>query len=132
MKRLRKSALAAFAILLVAVAAYAASTRFASPQSSARAESYRVWIALLKGFQGDVYYLGNDSTHAYFRIGRLFWSYFKVPACAARPPQTFPIGSAKPYVVRLHIQSDNTIQTGKSCPGEQGYELGQLDRARSQ
>jgi hypothetical protein len=129
MKRFRKGALAALAILAVAVAAYVAFTRFASPESVARADSYRVWIALLKGLEGDVYYVGNDSTHAYFRIGRVFWSYFKVPACAARPPQAFSVGSAKPYVVRLHIQSDNNIRIGKSCSGEQEYELGQLDRA---
>ena len=128
MKRLRKVALASLAILVVAVAVYAASTRFASPESVANADSSRVWYALLKGFQGDVYYVGNDSTNAYFRIGRLFWSYYKVPACAAKAPQEFPVGSGEPYVVQLHIRPDNTINVGKFCSQYQGYELGQLDR----
>jgi hypothetical protein len=129
MKRFRKGALTVLAGLVVAVAVSAGFSRFASPESVARADSYRVRIALLKGFEGDVYYVGNDSTNAYFRTGKLFWAYFKVPACAARPPEAFPVGSGTPYVVHLHVQSDNTIHTGKSCSAEQGYELGQLDRA---
>jgi len=114
---------------VVAVVAFATHSRLTSPESVARDDSYRVWIALLKGFHGDVYYVGNDSASAYFRIGRLFWSYYKVPACAARAPEAFPVGAGKPYVVRLHVQSDNTINVGKSCSQFQGYELGQLDRA---
>jgi hypothetical protein len=129
MKRFRKGALVALAAVVVAVAAFAAQSRLASPESVARDDSYRVWYALLKGFEGDVYYVGNDSASAYFRIGRLFWSYYKVPACAARAPQAFPVGSGRPYVVRLRVQSDKTINVGKSCSQEQGYELGQLDRA---
>ena len=131
MKRFRKSVLIALAIFAAAIAAYAANSRLASPESVARTDSYRVWIALLKGFEGDVYYVGNDSANAYFRIGRVFWSYYKVPACAARAPQSFQVGAGKPYVVRLHVQSDNSINVGKSCSQEQGYELGQLDRAWS-
>ena len=129
MKRFRRVALAGAVALIVACAAYAASSRLVSPESVARADPYRVWIALLKGFEGDVYYVGNDSKNVYFRIGRLFWSYYKVPACAARAPQAFPVDSGKPYAVRLHVQPDNTINIGKSCSQEQGYELGQLDRA---
>jgi hypothetical protein len=128
MKRFHKVTLTVLACLVVAISGYTGFSRFVSPESVARADSYRVWIALLKGFEGDVYYVGNDSTNAYFRTGRLFWAYFKVPACAARPPESFPVGSGEPYVVRLHVQSDNTIHTGKSCLGEQRYELGQLDR----
>jgi hypothetical protein len=129
MKRFRKPALIALAIFAVAVAACAGYSRLASPESVAQNDSYRVWIALLKGFDGDVYYVGSDSANAYFRIGRLFWSYYKVPACAARAPQLFQVGSGKPYVVRLHVQPDKSINIGKSCSQEQGYELGQLDRA---
>jgi hypothetical protein len=129
MNRSYKVTLAVLGILVVAVAGYAGFPRFASPESVASTDSYRLWTALLKGFEGDVYYVGNDSRDAYFRTGRLFWTFFKVPACAARPPEAFPVGSGKPYVVRLHVQSDNTIHTGKSCATKQGYELGQLDRA---
>jgi hypothetical protein len=129
MNRLRKVTLIAIAGFVAAVAGYAGFSRLASPESVASADTYRVWIALVKGFEGHVYYIGTDSTNAYFRTGRLFWAYFKVPACAARPPESFPVGSGEPYVVRLHIQSDNTVHTGKSCAAEQGYELGQLDRA---
>jgi len=129
MKRYCKGMLVVLATLIVAVGAYATITRLAAPESSAHADSYRVWIALLKGLEGDVYYVGNDEANAYFRLGTIFWSYYKIPACAARPPEAFLIGAGKPYVVRLHVQSDNTIHTGRACSQDQGYELGQLDRA---
>jgi hypothetical protein len=129
MKPYRKRALILLATVVAVVGGYATSTRLASPASSARADSYGVWIALLKGFKGDVYYVGNDGTHSYFRAGRIFWTYYKIPVCAARPPEAFSIGTGKPYVVRLHVRSDNTIQTDRACAQDQGYELGNLDRA---
>jgi hypothetical protein len=132
MKRYRKGALAVFVTLVVVAAAYATFTRLVPAESAARTDSYRVWIALLKGFEGDVYYVGNDQSNAYFRIGRFFWSYFKVPACAARPPEVFSVGAGNPYVVRLHLGPDNTIHGNRACPGEQGYELGDLDRGPTQ
>jgi hypothetical protein len=113
----------------VAVAGvYAVWTRVRTPESAAHADSYRVWIALLKGFDGDVYYVGNDETHAYFRLGRLFWSYYKVPACAAHLPEMLSVQRGRPYVVRLHVQSDNTIRIDNRCPQNEAYELGKLDR----
>jgi hypothetical protein len=130
MNRISKAALIGLAVLAVAVAGIATLSRHASPATSARADSYRVWIALLKGFNGDVYYVGSDSTNDYFRLGMIFWSYYKVPLCAAQLPQVFPVGAGKPYLVHLHVQSDNTIQVGKSCAGtEHVYELGKLDRS---
>jgi hypothetical protein len=129
MKRFRKVLLIGLGVLAVAAVGYAAFCRLVSPESVARADSERVWIALLKGFEGDVYYVGSDSTSAYFRDGILFWSYYKVAACAVQLPQVFPIGSDKPYVVRFHVEAGNVILFGNSCAGkEHGHDLGKLDR----
>ena len=49
MKLYRGVALFILATFVVVGAAYAALTRIASPEALARADSYRVWIALLKG-----------------------------------------------------------------------------------
>lgn len=69
----------------------------------------------LEGFDGDVFYIGSDDTYSYFRIGRVFRSYYKVPTCAAKLPQTLPIDSGPFYAVRLHMQADNTIRVTKGC-----------------
>jgi hypothetical protein len=85
--------------LLAMLLVFAAWTRFRAPELAAKEDTYAVWIALLKGFEGDVLYVGSDDTHAYFRMGYMFWSYYKVPACVAKLPRTFALGTA-PYVVR--------------------------------
>jgi hypothetical protein len=46
---------------------------------SALTDPYHVWIADLKGYEGPVRHVGNDSTHAYFRIGRWPARYYKTP-----------------------------------------------------
>jgi hypothetical protein len=46
---------------------------------NAIADPYHVWIADLKGFEGPVRHTGNDSTHAYFRIGRWPAKLYKTP-----------------------------------------------------
>lgn len=99
-----------------------------SPKSAAIGDSYRVWMALLKGFDGDVFYVGSDDTYSYFRLGHVFRSYYKVPTCAAKLPQTLLVDSGKFYAVRLHVQADNTIRVTKGCSSYDGYELGELDR----
>jgi hypothetical protein len=35
----------------------------------AKEDQYALWIAVLKGFNGDVYYVGNQGEFAYFRAG---------------------------------------------------------------
>jgi hypothetical protein len=101
-----------------------------SPKSAAHEDSYRVWIALLKAFDGDVFYVGSDDTYSYFRLGHLFRSHYEVPTCAAKLPQTLPLEASESYAVRLHIQADNTIRITKSCSSYDGYEFGELDRKR--
>lgn len=60
-----------------------------------------VWIAVLKGLSGDVYYVGTKEPFAYFRIGSVFPDYYKTPACNVTLPRVFDIGSGKPYLVTL-------------------------------
>jgi hypothetical protein len=69
-----------------------------SPED-AKADSYRVWISVLKGFGQDVYYIGTKEPYAYFRIGSVFPTYYKSPACNFTLPREFDIGAEKPYVV---------------------------------
>jgi hypothetical protein len=68
---------------------------------SAKADPWMVWISVLKGFGGDVYYVGSKGPYAYFRIGSVFPSYYKTPACNATLPHTFDVGAGKPYIVTL-------------------------------
>ncbi len=115
-------------ILAAAVVASPAWTRDGSLESEASADSYRVWIALLKGLEGEVRYVGSDETYAYFRTGWIFRSYYKVPSCAAHLPTIFSVGDEEPYIVKLHVQADNTIRPVSSCPQFNGSVLGDLDR----
>lgn len=85
-------------------------------------------MALLKGSDGDVFYVGSDDKYSYFRLGHVFHSYYKLPICAAKLPQRLPLEAGESYAVRLHIQADNTIRVTKSCSSYGGYELGELDR----
>lgn len=95
---LAASVLAAFFIA-------AAWTRMRSPLSAAAEDSYAVWIALWKGFSGDVAYVGSTGTHAYFRTGRVFWSYYKIPSCLAELPRTFRVGVDSYVASREHVPS---------------------------
>jgi hypothetical protein len=126
----RNNSLSLFAVTLLVPLAGAAvgCTHADSLKSAAHEDSYRVWMALLKGFDGDVFYVGSDDTYSYFRVGHVFRSYYKVPTCAAKLPQNLPLDSSQVYAVRLHIQADNTIRVTKGCSSYDGYELGELDR----
>jgi len=128
MKRSRRVALVILSTTIVVAGAYSAWTRIRSPESAALADSNGLWIALIKGFNGDVHYLGSDDKSSYFRVGRLFWSYYKVPMCAARLPETFSVGARKPYVVRPHVRPDNTIHSERACYPDAEFELGELDK----
>ena len=104
------------------------STRVETLKATARTDNYRVWITLLKGFGEKVYYVGSDDTNTYFRIGLIFRSYYKIPSCAAHPPNAFSLLEGKPYAVKLHIDEKNTIDTGSTCSEPVSYPLGKLDR----
>ena len=97
------------------------------PPINATEDSLTVWIALLKGFSGDVIYVGSDDAHAYFRIGSFSGPDYKVPACAVRLPEKFPVGHGKPYVVRLHVEhgEDRVVS---DCAKNEVQPIGQLDR----
>lgn len=128
MKRNLRVALGVLTLAVGLVGAYAGWTRVRSPKSAAHEDSYIVWVALLKGFSGDVVYVGSDDTHAYFRLGSVFWSYYKVPACAAHLPETFSVDRGSFYRVRLHVQPGNVIQVINECDQREGYALGELER----
>ena len=128
--RIRRLVLAVFLILSLAVAAYAGWTRVQSAEASAEENSSPVWIALLKGLSGEVSYVGSDNTHAYFRLGSVFWSYYKVRSCDAQVPDIFPVDRGTPYVVQLHV-SGGRIDVFSGCPNAGSHPLGKLNRKLS-
>jgi len=67
----------------------------------AEVDPWTVWISVLKGFSGDVLYVGTKDPYAYFRIGSIFPTYYKTPACNTTLPRVFDIGAETPYVVAL-------------------------------
>jgi hypothetical protein len=132
MRRSRHVALLVLASAAALVVSYAGWTRIRSPAAAADANSYAVWIALLKGWEGDVTYLGSDETDSYFRIGRIFWSYYKVSSCAVRVPKMLSIHDDESYVVKLHVRPDNSIHADNVCLPSGGFPLGDLDRVLAQ
>ena len=86
---------------------------------------------LLKGFGGDVLYVGSSDTYAYFKVGRFIGDYYKVPACSVFLPETFQVGHGRFYVVQLHVENGNIVG-GSTCPKNTGYALGHLDRTQAQ
>jgi hypothetical protein len=99
--------------ILFALGGYAAWTRTRSPVLVAVEDSNHVWISLLKGFEGDVVYLGDKDDKSYFRMGKLFWSYYKLRACRMILPRTFALGGGLPYVVTFENMPGGG---GPSCP----------------
>ena len=76
------------------------------------ADAYKVWISVLKGFGQDVYYIGTKEPYSYFRIGSVFPTYYKSPACNFTLPRIFDIGAGKPYVVvQNNLRSNNSSPT---------------------
>jgi hypothetical protein len=87
-------------------------------------------MALLKGFEGNVIYVGSDDTYTYFRLGTVFRSYHKLPTCAVHVPVTFPLQTGRSYTVRFHVQANNMIRMEGTCPNYSGHTLGELDRVQ--
>jgi hypothetical protein len=116
----------AVALAVIGLVAYFAFDRPRPSESVANAtgNTQAVWLALLKGFTGDVVYVGSDDAQAYFRIGS---AYYKVPTCAVRLPESFPLGRSAPYAVKLHVEHGE-IRIVNECAKKDGYALGQVDR----
>jgi hypothetical protein len=127
MKQGHRYGLIILTTLLVVIGAYAGWTRLRSPESAARHESYPVYIALLKGFNGDVSYVGSDDSYAYFRIGRVFWSYYKVLACVVHLPKTFRVHDDDPYVVKLRVYQGSVVHHPDECQGKEDFTFGELE-----
>lgn len=66
-----------------------------------------------KRIRGDVVYLGDKDDKSYFRMGKLFWSYYKLRACRMILPRTFALGGGLPYVVTFENMPGGG---GPSCP----------------
>ena len=96
---MKRRILLIISLMLVVAGSVVLVSRMRSP-TSATEDPWAVWITVLKGFGGPVYYVGSDGEFAYFRTGRVFWSYYKVRAGHAHLPRTFPIGADEPYLVR--------------------------------
>jgi len=126
-RRYRAAALIGLTLVVALVGAYTAWNDLRSPESAAQEDSYAVWIALLKGFNGDVVYVGNDERYAYFRLGTVFWSYSKVPACSAQLPEVFSVGGGSPYAVKFHVEA-GFIRPLSKCDHVDGYTLGVRER----
>jgi hypothetical protein len=114
-------------IVICACMSSCTSPRSLEALAGAKDDPWTLWVALLKGFSGEVIYVGSSDTHAYFRIGRFFGDYYKTPACSALLPQIFAVGRGTPYVVRLHVEN-GYIAGGSTCPASVSYPLGRLDR----
>ena len=118
----RRGRICAIAILSlpVFVASYAGWTHIRSPRSAASEDAYPVWIVLLKGLGGEARYVGSDDTHAYFRLGYVFWCYHKVPACMAYLPEVFPLESNRSYVAELaHLPNHSPAECSASAANGQ-------------
>jgi hypothetical protein len=84
------------AILIVGGLSFNRSLKYVHGASE---DSYGLWMALLKGFDGPVYYVGSEGDFSYFRAGKLIYSRYRVPTAKTRLPTTFPFGEHEPYLV---------------------------------
>ena len=82
----------------VAIATLSGCILWSRPER-AETNPYEVWISLIKPFGRVVYYVGTDEPYAYFRIGRVFVTYYRAPSCNFTLPRMFTVGADKPYVV---------------------------------
>ena len=95
------------------VSGYSLWTHLQSPHG-AEADPWTVWISVLKGSRGDVLYVGTKEPYAYFRIGSMFPTYYKTPACNTTLPRVFEVGAGVPYVVvRANLRGYNASLNGE-------------------
>jgi hypothetical protein len=113
MRRLSRVLICVAIAALIVLIACVSWTRTRSPEVVAVEDSSHVWISLLKGFEGEVVYLGDKGDKSYFRMGNLFWSYYKLPACRMVLLRKFALGNGEPYVVTLKNMPGGG---GPTCP----------------
>ena len=128
MKQNRRLALFVLLAAAMAAASYSVWTRTRAPETVAIADSYPVYIALLKGFQGDVIYVGSDDRYAYFRLGGIFWSYYKLLSCAAAVPETFSVHAGNAYAVKLVVRDGKIVRSANESHCAEDFSPGQLER----
>lgn len=63
--------------------------------------SWSALMAVLKPFDGSVYYVGSDVGFSYFRSGTVFYSRYKTRTSELKLARTFPFGKGEPYAVTL-------------------------------
>ena len=127
MSRKRASRLA-LALSAACASACTNSVPSSESPSSATLDTFHVWAALLKGFEGPVRYVGSDDAYAYFQVQS---AYYKIPLCAVAIPQTHSLGTGESYVVRFHVDADNTVRPTGTCTSYDGQVLGRLDQVES-
>ena len=91
-------------LLVVVVCAIAlVSCRSLAYVHRASEDHYQLWMAVLKPFDGSVYYVGSDGDFSYFRSDTVFYSRYKTRTSELRLPSTFPFGKGEPYAVTLDM-----------------------------
>jgi hypothetical protein len=81
-----------------------------SSVKSAREDYYALWMDALKGGNGPVYYVGNDETNSYFRVGYFIHAYYKIRAVDAHLPKTFPVSNSDSYQITFSMVPENKPQ----------------------
>jgi len=102
----RRARLALMAFFLFVAIAFVGSVlwnRTRTPEVAAVEDVTAVRMAILKGFRGDVVYVGSQQDYAYFRTDYIFCSNYKVPATLVRLPRSFPIDGGEPYVATWEV-----------------------------
>jgi hypothetical protein len=69
----------------------------------ARERPYDLSMAVLKGFEGPVYYVGSEGDFSYFRAGEIFHTKYKVRTDTIRLPFEFSPGHGKPYLATMSM-----------------------------
>jgi hypothetical protein len=90
-------------LVMLACAVTLVSCRSLAYIHRASEDHYQLWMAVLKPFDGPVYYVGSDGDFSYFRSGMVFYSRYKTRTSELRLPRTFPFGKEKPYAVNLEM-----------------------------
>ena len=62
-------------------------------------DPWGLWIAALKGFEGTVRYVGDDSGYSYFTTGSDVTPRYMRPTEKTALPRHFPLGKELPYRV---------------------------------
>ena len=121
-RRIRISLVFVLGAAAITIAAGLIWNRTRDPERVALMDPYALWIDALKGFAGTVSYVGSRGDYAYFRVEDetfFVWTYYKLPACHAKLPRTFPLGGGDPYIVHFGVLSDAMADR---CPDNKSSE----------